>query len=275
MLDQSEINPVRPLVSIVTIVLNGAQELRQTLDSVLQQTYELVEHIVIDGGSTDGTVEILKEYEPHLEYWTTEKDGGISDAFNKGIRKAGGEIVGLLNAGDWYEPDTVQQVVAVFQSDRNIGVICGSLQFWKGNRKEYLCRSVPHLLEREMSVTHPTCFVRRDLYAKVGPFSLDYKLAMDYEMLLRLKKLGCRFVSLERVLANMQHNGVSEENWQAALRETHKARNELLDSSFYTTIWYYWFLNLKRRVRLLLEWLGWDVVLRFYRKRIALVKKIK
>ncbi len=275
MLDQSEINPVRPLVSIITIVLNGAQELRQTLDSVLQQTYELVEYIVIDGGSTDGTVEILKEYEPHLDYWTTEKDGGISDAFNKGIRKAGGEIVGLLNAGDWYEPDTVQQVVAVFQSDRNIGVICGSLQFWKGNRKEYLCRSVPHLLEREMSVTHPTCFVRRDLYAKVGPFSLDYKLAMDYEMLLRLKKSGCRFVSLERVLANMQHNGVSEENWQAALRETHKARNELLDSSFYTTIWYYWFLNLKRRVRLLLEWLGWDVVLRFYRKRIALVKKIK
>ncbi len=264
-----------PLVSIITVVLNGEPFIRQTLDSVLQQTYDMIEYIVIDGGSVDGTVKILKEYAPRLAYWKSERDSGISDAFNKGITKAQGDIVGLINAGDWYEPDTVQQVVNVFQGDKRVGVVCGSLQFWKGKQREYLCHSVPQLLERDMTVTHPTCFVRQDLYAKVGLFSPEYKLAMDYEMLLRLKKQGCRFVSLDRVLANMQHHGVSEENWQAALRETHRARNELLNSSFFTTIWYYSFLSLKRRIRLLIERLGWDGVLRFYRKRIALVKKTK
>ncbi|MEE4243252.1 MAG: glycosyltransferase family 2 protein [Desulfopila sp.] len=263
------------MISVITIVLNGENELRQTINSVLQQTYERVEYIVIDGGSADGTVAILKEYEPHLAYWSSEKDKGISDAFNKGIARAKGEIVGLINAGDWYEPDTLEQVAAVFQRDKSVDVVCGTLQFWKGKCREYLCTSVPQLLECEMSVTHPTCFVRKESYSRAGLFSLDYKMAMDYEMLLRLKKLGCRFVSLNCVLANMQHYGVSEENWQAALHETHRARKALLGSSFYTTIWYYWFLYLKRRIRLLLEELGWERVLRFYRKRIALVKKFK
>jgi glycosyltransferase involved in cell wall biosynthesis len=265
----------QPLVSIITIVFNGEAGIRQTMDSVLCQDYESVEYIVIDGGSTDGTVAILNEYDSQLTCWKSESDKGISDAFNKGIKAAQGEIIGLINAGDWYEPDAVQCAVDVFTADTEIGVVCGALQFWKGAKREYLCRSVPELLEREMSVTHPTCFVRADLYDQVGLFSNEYKLAMDYELLLRIKRHGAQFVSLDRVLANMQHDGISEENWKAALRETHRARTELLDSSFFTTIWYCYFLSFKRWIRIVIERLGWDGLLRLYRNRIALVRKTK
>jgi glycosyltransferase involved in cell wall biosynthesis len=265
----------QPLVSIITIVFNGEKDIRQTMESVLQQSYGSVEYIVIDGGSTDGTVSILEEFDSQLTYWRSAADNGISDAFNKGINVARGEIIGLINAGDWYESDTVQCVVDAFLADKAVGVVCGALQFWKGSQPEYLCSSVPELLEREMSITHPTCFVLTDLYKRFGMFSDAYKLAMDYELLLRLKCKGAVFVALDTVLANMQHDGISEENWKKALQETHRARTELLDSSFFTTIWYYYFLILKRGIRVFLEKLGFDGLLHFYRNRLALVKKTK
>ena len=265
----------QPLVSIITIVFNGEKDIQQTMDSVLQQSYGSVEYIVIDGGSTDATVSILEEYDSQLTFWESTPDKGISDAFNKGIKRANGEIIGLINAGDWYEPNAVECVVDAFLAEKEVGVVCGALQFWKGTKLEYLCRSVPGLLEREMSITHPTCFVRKTLYSRFGMFSLDYKLAMDYELLLRLKTNSAVFVSLDTVLANMQHDGISEENWKKALQETHRARTELLGDSFFSTIWYYYFLTVKRGTRIVMEKLGLNRLLHFYRNRLALVKKTK
>ncbi|MBU1986032.1 MAG: glycosyltransferase, partial [Proteobacteria bacterium] len=140
--------PGHPLVSIITIVFNGESSIRQTIDSVLRQSYDPIEYIVIDGGSRDGTVSIIREYDAKIAYWQSEPDKGISDAFNKGIRAARGEIIGLVNAGDWYEVDTVKRVVENFLAEPEVGVICGGIQFWKGLKREYLCHSVPALLER-------------------------------------------------------------------------------------------------------------------------------
>lgn len=264
-----------PLVSIVTIVLNGESFIRQTIDSVLQQNYEAIEYIVIDGGSNDTTVSIIREYEGQIAYWQSEPDMGISDAFNKGIRAAHGELIGLINAGDWYEIDTVKRVVETFLKDQTIGVVCGALQFWKGHQREYLCYSVPQLLEREMTVTHPTCFVRTSLYHRLGFFSTDYKFAMDYELLLRFKSQGVCFLSLESVLANMQHDGISEANWKKALLETHKARGVLLNKSFFSGQGYFYFLMVKRQLRIVMERLEWNSLIRWYRSNLALVKKNK
>ncbi len=268
-------NAKHPLVSIITIVLNGEAFIRQTIASVLQQSYGAIEYIVIDGGSHDNTVSILREYDSKIDFWKSEPDKGISDAFNKGIHAAQGDVIGLINAGDWYETDTVQRVVDTFLADRAVGVVCGALQFWKGVQREYLCHSVPQLLGREMTVTHPTCFVRAELYHSFGLFSPDYKFAMDYELLLRFKQQGAKFLSRESVLANMQHDGISEENWKKALQETHRARTELLEKSCYTSWGYYCFLLLKRQLRVFLEKLGWKGLLHFYRSRLALVKKTK
>lgn len=266
---------LHPLVSIITIVLNDESSIRQTLDSVIGQHYDFIEYIVIDGGSHDNTVSILREYDSNIDFWQSEPDQGISDAFNKGINAAHGDIIGLINAGDWYEPDTVQRVVETFLADKEVGIVCGALQFWKGLQREYICHSVPQLLGREMTVTHPTCFIRAELYHSFGLFDPSYKFAMDYELLLRFKQQGVRFLSLGSVLANMQHDGVSEENWKRALQETHRARTELLEDSFFSCRGYYFFLLLKRQLRIFLEKLGWNSLLHFYRSRLALVKKTK
>ncbi len=267
--------PRQPLVSIITIVLNGKRDIRRTMDSVLAQSYQHVEYIVIDGGSTDGTLDIIEEYASRLHHWQSEKDDGISDAFNKGINLAKGDIIGLINSGDWYETDALQYIVDAFLHDEKAGVVCGALQFWRGDQRGYLCCSVPELLHREMSVTHPTCFILAGLYRRFGLFAEEYRLAMDYELLLRLKCGGVSFVTLAKVLANMQHQGVSEKNWRSALGETHRARRALLGRSFYCTTCYYYFLICKRGIRITLERLGLERVLRFYRCHLALVKKTK
>lgn len=272
---QKEEKPVSPLVSIITIVLNGEASIRKTIESVLGQSYSNIEYIVIDGGSTDNTVAIIKEYEDRITHWQSVKDYGISDGFNKGIRLARGEITGLINAGDWYLADTVQCVVDTFKKEVDLGVLCGAVQFYKGEEKAYLCFSVPDLLEKEMSVTHPSCFVRSELYSRFGLFSGEFKFAMDYEMLLRLKVNGVQFLSIDIALANMQHDGVAETHWREALAETHRARNELLGKSLYTSNFYFYFLVLKRRIRIFLERSGCDCLIAFYRARLAFVKKTK
>ena len=126
-----------------------------------------------------------------------------------------------------------------------------------------------------MSVTHPSCFVRSALYSTFGDFSIHYKFAMDYELLLRLKVNGVQFVASETVFANMEHAGISEENWKDALAETHRARGELLANSFYSGRMYYTFLLCKRTFRMFLEKKGAERALAFYRSRLALVKKHK
>ena len=108
-------NKQQPLVSIITIVFNGGKHLQQTIESVLGQSYSNIEYIIIDGGSKDSSVSIIEKYSAQLAYWTTEPDKGISDAFNKGIKKTKGQIIGIINADDWYEADTVQQVVTAIK----------------------------------------------------------------------------------------------------------------------------------------------------------------
>jgi len=147
------------------------------------------------------------------------------------------------------------------------------LQFWHGTEREFICQSVPHLLERDMTVTHPSCFVRSEVYHTYGLFGEQYKLAMDYELLLRFKKQGVKFTALNIVLTNMQHSGISEINWKKALEETHRARKVLLKSSFFASTSYYYFILAKRFLRIFMENLGLNSVLGFYRSRLALVKK--
>src|ERR1700719_3728267 len=99
-----------PVISIITIVFNGEKYLDQTIRSVLDQNYPSVQYIIIDGGSTDNSLNIIKKYEKDLYLWVSEKDKGISDAFNKGIARATGDIIGIINADDWYEPETFKRV---------------------------------------------------------------------------------------------------------------------------------------------------------------------
>ena len=211
----------QPLVSIVTVVYNGETHLEQTIRSVLEQTYPHIEYIIIDGGSKDRSVEIIKQYSDRLAYWVSEKDKGISDAFNKGIARATGSIIGLINADDWYEPNMVALMVEALQ-DADVGY--ADLQYWKEGKKDMIVEGNHEMLLYEMSVNHPTVFVRSECYKKFGTFRLECRYAMDYDLMLRFRLNGCRFVRVPQVLANMRWEGISDQQWYKACKEVREIK---------------------------------------------------
>ena len=263
--------PDRPLVSVITIVFNGEKYLEETIRSVINQTYDNVEYIIIDGGSTDRTVDIIKKYEDKLDYWVSEPDRGISDAFNKGISLSSGIIIGIVNADDWYELDAVAQVVSIMKINE-IDIVHGQLQYWRDNTKAELVSGNHNNLHKDMTVNHMTVFVKRYLYERIGGFSLDFDYAMDYEFLLRAKKYGASFYFLNECIANMRFGGVSDIKWQKALREVAGAK-EGQSSSFYPKI-YYIYQIIKSYLRRCLDKLGLNFIVCFYHRRFSLMKKI-
>ncbi len=264
-----------PELSVVTVTLDPGPGLVRTMRSVLQWDPARVEYIVIDGGSTDGTLRTLREFDHRLEYWVSEPDGGISAAFNKGISLCRGRIIGLLNGGDWYEDHTLDTVVSLLAARPDAGVLCGDLQFWQGRDRGCRCQSRPELLTTDMTVTHPACFVRRGVYLEHGGFDESFRLAMDYELLLRLFTRGVGFLRTDRVLADMEHQGLAERSWQEALRETHRARQIHMAGSFRAGRLYLRYLMARRSARFLLQAMGLHGIVDLYRERIAAVRKTR
>lgn len=262
-----------PEISVITVCLNDDNYLEKTIQSIIRQLDEKVEYIIIDGGSTDTSLDIIKKYEKSLEYWVSEPDQGISDAFNKGIALCRGKVIGLLNSGDWYEAGTFAVVKKIFTEQCGVGVLCGSLQYWLGNEKAYMTESRADLLEQEMSVTHPTCFVRRDIYLNYGGFNPAFKYAMDYELLLRFHVNGVVFQTIPQIMAHMPHEGVSEQHWLKALVETWKARRKHIPDSLYSSRIYLGYLAARKCIRFAMEKLGLHGMVRFYKERLAPVKK--
>lgn len=180
-------------ISIVTATYNSGATLRDTLESVLAQTYDDYEHIIVDGGSTDGTLDIIREYEPRYRgrlRWISESDRGIYDAMNKGIGMASGQVVGLLNSDDFYTTDDVLATVAA-----NIGDVDAVYADVHYVRPDDLNRVVRHYssssfrrwkMRLGFMPAHPSFYCRRSVYARFGMFNLDFKIAADFEQLLRL-----------------------------------------------------------------------------------------
>src|SRR5687767_4293627 len=189
-----------PLVSVITIVRNGVTTLPRAIESVLSQDYRNVDYVVVDGQSTDGTLDVLRNFSSDISLWVSEPDSGVSDAFNKGIMLSRGEIIGILNCDDWYEPGAIRKVVDAMQNS-GADIAAGKMQYWEGDRHTFTVSSDPGLLDQSMTVGHPTVFVRRSCYRQVGLYRLDFRFAMDYEWILRAKHNGARFVTLEHCTA--------------------------------------------------------------------------
>lgn len=256
-------------VSIVTVVRNGAGTLVRAMESVFGQSYPNIEYIVVDGASTDGTVELIRKYQDRLASWSSEPDSGISDAFNKGVRQATGEWVGILNADDWYEPDAVERVMRVSQ---NADVVHGAMRYWDGDVICELALPNQGALVREMTINHPTVFVRRSFYERFGGFNIGYRFAMDYELLIRFLLAGARFVELEDVLTNMSYGGASDKYWRAASKEVGRAQIEHGTPVAKAMLLHY--LRLVRGTgRRFLQVVGFGGMVAAYRKRFSLTRK--
>ena len=204
---RSEINT--PLVSIITVVFNGAKHIEQTIQSVLNQSYPNAEYIIIDGASTDGTVDIIKRYENKIDYWQSEGDGGIYFAMNKGISLAKGELLGILNADDYYLPDTISKVIdadKLLQAD----IYHGNMQYVTENAEPISVAKPDISKMNEMpAIFHPTCFVRRTVYDKADMFDTQYKISADYDFLLRCLKQNFTFSYLPQTLTCFRLGGMS------------------------------------------------------------------
>jgi glycosyltransferase involved in cell wall biosynthesis len=212
-----------PLVSVVTIVRNAESTLERTMLSVLGQSYGNIEYIVIDGGSTDGTIDIIRKYDDRIAYWLSEPDEGISDAFNKGVAASTGEIIGILNADDLLSPNQVEQgVMALLRSSADY--VFGDLLFHDANgRTLYRIDGDPNyrrIIHSKMpELCHPTVLVRKAAYERIGLFDTRYRYAMDYEWLLRLHVDGGNGLYVRSIVGHMGTGGASDRSFTKALEE--------------------------------------------------------
>lgn len=202
-------------VSIITPCLNSESTIRKTIESVLRQSYHNIEYIIIDGNSTDKTVNIIEEYAPLFEkrlQYISEKDDGIYDAMNKGIRLAKGDVIGIINSDDWYEVDAIEQVMKCF-SDIQTDIVYGNI--WKINEKGEKESCEERKLDTmwyQMAIPHPATFVKKAVYQKYGLFNIKYKIAADYELMLRFYSVGLSFHHIDTELTNFRIGGVSQKS---------------------------------------------------------------
>jgi glycosyltransferase involved in cell wall biosynthesis len=211
---------ISPLVSIITVCFDAEATITETIESVLRQSYANIEYIIVDGGSTDGTVDIIRSYEARFGdrmRWTSAKDDGIYHAMQKGIDGAKGEVVGILNSDDWYEPHTVEDVVRSYRVNGS-GVYYGILRVLREGKLEELKSVAPEYLFRDV-VGHPAYFVSRDVYVTHGSFDLQYRFAADYDLMMRYHRMGIAFWSVEKILATYRQGGRSGQSGLNTLLE--------------------------------------------------------
>lgn len=209
-------------VSIITVTYNVIETIEQTINSVLNQSYENIEYIIVDGMSTDGTWEKICQYKNRINSLVHEQDRGLYDALNKGILLATGEIVGIINGDDWYEKEAVERVVKEFQYDTDI--VYGNLRMIgyeylneRANDNVYI-KNVKNIWYD--MIPHPTVFIKRHIYQDFGMFDLKYLIASDYELLLRYYSKGVKFRYTDNILANFRKGGLTTRKRVECAKET-------------------------------------------------------
>lgn len=212
----------RVQVSLITVVFNACCTLAKTIDSVQSQRFESFEHVIVDGGSTDGSQELVRaKLRPH-DYWVSERDRGISDAFNKGVALATGRYIQFINADDWLSPDQVAVAVAGLEASR-ADFVFGDLIFYRSGRPEFRFagnadyRASIH--KRMPALNHPTVLARREAFERIGLFDLRYRCAMDYDWFLRLHLAGGQGRHVPGLVGHMNHDGASNLNYARTYRE--------------------------------------------------------
>ncbi len=202
-------------ITVITATFNSGKTVRDTIESVLRQTYQEIEYLIIDGGSKDNTMDIVKEYELLFEgrlRYISEPDKGIYDAMNKGIRMATGDVVGLLNSDDFYTSSDVLQQVADVMADESIDAVYGDVHYVNEDNLDVCVRyytSRPFhrsWMRFGFMPAHPSFYCRRKIYEKYGVFDTSYKVAADFENLLRLifvNRIHIKYISTDFVTMRM------------------------------------------------------------------------
>jgi len=200
-------------ITIITVVYNGEKYLEETIRSVINQTYDNIEYIIIDGGSTDGTVDIIKKYEDQIDYWVSERDCGISDAFNKGINASTGIRLLFLNAGDhFYNDDVLTDLQPIFIEYSDIDIIYGKIMLIDNKHKAIKAYGKPpqtNVLRRHMTLPHQAMFHHISFFKENGLYDINIKTSMDYDLIMKNFKY-IKFHFVDKTISNMLSDGVSQ-----------------------------------------------------------------
>ncbi len=215
-------------ISIVTVCFNCVELIEKTVKSVLEQDYENIEYIVIDGASTDGTCDVIEKYRDRIAYHVSERDNGIYDAMNKGIEAATGELIGFIGAGDWYEDGAIKAIADTYML-KPADVVYGDVTVVDGSvhkRQDYGKVSLEDMYYY-MPIIHPGLFVRTRLQ-KEERFDTTYKIAADYKFLMRIYHKGCTFCYANHGIVYYLLGGVSSTRLAETIKESRRAAYEVL-----------------------------------------------
>lgn len=216
--------PDKPLITVVTVVFNGEQYIEETILSVINQTYENIEYIIVDGGSNDDTIDIIRKYQHAIDYWVSEKDKGIYDAMNKGINLSSGAWINFMNSGDtFFSSETVAQIFSGEICDEKI--IYGNVHVRYLNFSRIKRGGNPNKLWSGMQFCHQSAFVDVQ-YHKLKQFNVENKIAADLELFYSAFKTKEKFKYFDLVFSSVQDGGVSDSNrLQAVLASRNAVRN--------------------------------------------------
>lgn len=226
-------------VSIITVCRNSEKTIAQTIESVLNQTYDHVEYILIDGNSTDHTVDVIHSYEERFlqkgysYFYQSEPDEGIYDAMNKGIKMASGQLVGLINSDDWYEPTAIEHAVRYYQ-ETPYDLFYADLRI-VGEHGSFIKKSKNSSWVTSRYWNHPTTFITKEIYNLY-----QYKnknIHDDWDLILRIRKAGCKVCVDNTVLANFRRDGVSHEKKLSKAMERAKIKYQIYRDNGYG--WWY------------------------------------
>ena len=264
---------MEPKISIITITFNSEATLEDTILSVISQDYSALEYVIIDGGSIDGTLNIVEKYKEHIAVVVSEPDNGISDAFNKGIRKASGEIIGIINSDDILLPGALTRIAHDYKPDTD--VYSGLMYCWndKTNEKFLLYPDLKFdKLKLQYSVSHSSRFIRKDAYERFGIYQVQLKYMMDIDLLCRFYHQGAVFQLVDAPLAQFRIGGTTND-------PIYKKKEDyrLFIKNYGGSEWEFRFIWLQAVVKYNLIQLGYKFFgsnLRFKIQRYSLLKKI-
>ena len=259
-----------PLISIIIVCLNSGLDLENTILNIIKQTYKNKEIVIIDGSSTDNTLELIKKYKSHLNYFISEKDEGTYFAMNKGILAAKGEILHFLNAGDFYFHENILKIIAEkFETEKDLSILYGLTECFSTDKSiNYISGSDKkrNIFLNGMPTSHQAIFFKKEVFELIGLYNTDYKIAADFEFFLRFKKNYNKYNFKESFinipLAKYNLSGLSDKNYKVTLNELKMVSIEYYGNKLFIRL-YFFTKELKHILLNLFEKFGLN---KFYRR---------
>ena len=232
-----------PLISIITIVFNDILNIEKTIQSVINQSYIYIEYIIIDGGSTDGTVDIIKKYENKISCWVSEPDKGIYDAMNKGIFKASGKWINFMNSGDSFcNNNVIEDCIQKIPDNKNHKIIYGNFIWKNGDAENFVIAKSSIKMHYTMPSCHQSFLIDTQLHKEI-PYDTNYKIAADFDFLCKMKSKGIRFLKIPVTISVYQAGGLSENMDEIKGKEFNDIFHKY--NKFPQNIWYQYVVSSK------------------------------